>query len=104
MVAPQELGLDPAEAVSKLKAGESLEGAGGQRLAPEQVLMVRPGRKCVLLGDTCNSSAILSAPSPLSHTGQGPEIRPTHPHRVASHDENSYACVGRGFTFSVDAF
>ena len=56
--------MDPAEAIPKLKAGLSLEGTAGRRLAPEEVLMVRPGRKCVLLGDTCNSSAILSAPPP----------------------------------------
>ena len=53
--------LEGPQALVQLPSGEQV---------PVRSLVVPPikGRKVVLLGDTCDSSAILSAPLPLQHT------------------------------------
>ena len=43
----------------QLAAGLPLQLASGANLPAAEVLLVQPGRKAVLLGDTCNSSALI---------------------------------------------
>ena len=54
------MGLPPGREYRQLKEGKSVETANGVVINPEDVIGDdRPGRRLVLLGDTCNSSAML---------------------------------------------
>jgi len=54
------MGLPPGREYRLLKEGKSVETADGVVINPEDVIGAdRPGRRLVLLGDTCNSSAML---------------------------------------------
>ena len=54
------LGLPPGREYRLLKEGESVMAPNGVTIHPEDVIGPnRPGRRLVLLGDTCNSSAML---------------------------------------------
>ena len=54
------MGLPPGREYRLLKEGKSVETASGVVINPEDVIGAdRPGRRLVLLGDTCNSSAML---------------------------------------------
>lgn len=54
------MGLPPGREYRLLKEGKSVETANGVVINPEDVIGAdRPGRRLVLLGDTCNSSAML---------------------------------------------
>lgn len=55
------LGLAPGREYRLLKEGKEVTAPNGATIRPEDVIgPSRPGRRLVLLGDTCNSSAIAS--------------------------------------------
>ena len=55
----KQKGILPGPLYSKIKNGESIIAPDGSQIIPNEVMgLPRPGRKLVILGDTCDSSKI----------------------------------------------
>ena len=58
----KQKGIPPGPLYAKIKGGENVVAADGSVISPQDVLgKPRPGRKLVILGDTCDSSQIMAA-------------------------------------------